>query len=131
MSDFLTTLRAAPEGLLTAASRRAYALNEGYRALVGDQYPIPHNYAVWLAARAEGFVQDEDYPVVDCRCDHAGMAEGAASRGAPFQPCGECDHLVRFSFTGRATHCEPAHRTGHERRHTAGAFRAAGPRRSD
>lgn len=106
MSDFLSSLEPGPEGLLTPASRRAFALNEGYRALATGGEIGPRNYAVWLASRAAGFVQAEDYPIVVCDCPHGAAVEEARSRGAPSAWCQECDHLVRLSFTARAIHCE-------------------------
>jgi hypothetical protein len=102
---FLSELKEAPDFLRTVHSRRAYALNSGFRRLC-DAERGDSNYAVWLMSRAEGFVSEPDYPLIVCSCHHADILEEAGFRGAPVFWCQECGHLVRFSFSGRAVHCE-------------------------
>jgi hypothetical protein len=106
MAAFLDWLKQAPDSLATAASRRAFALNEGYRELCGPGDLNTTNFAVWLMKKADGFVQREDYPIVPCECCHESILEEAKARGASVFHCPCCNHLVRFSFSGNAIHCE-------------------------
>lgn len=101
----LSFLHPAPDFLTTPASRRAYALNVGFRRLAGEDFSSP-NYVAWLENRAAQFAQDVSYGIEVCNCAHSDILEEASFRGAPLFYCLECRHLVRFGFTGRAVHCE-------------------------
>jgi len=103
--SFLSELKDAPDFLHTPESRRAFALNAGFRRLC-EHESGDSNYAVWLMNRAVGFVHKPDYPLIVCDCHHADIIDEAKFRGAPIYWCLECGHLVRFSFSGHPIHCE-------------------------